>query len=196
LAFKITPQHPDWKNARDAIKVYDFGRLLYGGSITGIYERMLMKVPDLGATLADIKVVDEELRESYPVLFEFQDRIAKQVEETCQVANAFGRTRILRGSEHEARREGLNHPIQSTAADIINQAMIRIDNEFYEEEPARECRIVNQLHDELVIDGPTEEIEWGMSVLKSEMERPVKIGDEVVVFPTNGKVGEDWGQLK
>lgn len=191
LIFEVDEDAVNWKLCRAATKIYDFGRLLYGGSLEGIFRRILLKVPEVGLTLAALKKIDMQLHEVYPALFRWQRRILKEVESTRKIANAFGRARIFRGSEDEIKREGLNHPIQSTAADIINEALIRIDEKL-----AVGHFILLQIHDELVGECPETEAATLNGLMKEEMERPVFINDILREFPTEGKIGHDWKELK
>ncbi|MCK5605490.1 hypothetical protein KAR91_26595, partial [Candidatus Pacearchaeota archaeon] len=207
IMFGIDKDHPLWPHARQAVKeAYDFGRLLYGASLERTYTEILLKVPALNLTMKRLKEIDTRLMGAYPRLAEWQQELRAEVVRTRKMSNGFGRTRIFRGDPHEVEREGLNHPIQSTAADIVNQAMIDVDKQF--QIASSKCKIVLQIHDELICRTILDQIDPGMNVLKACMEKPVVLQPALVgnftkdmkpitiSFPTEGHIGDDWGQLK
>ena len=84
-------------------------------------------------------------------------------------------------------REVYNMPMQSTAADIINRAMVR----GYK----AGLPFVLQMHDQLMIEVPIEQAPLSTHTLKNIMEEPVKeMGGRV--FPVDVAIGPDWGHLK
>jgi DNA polymerase-1 len=80
------------------------------------------------------------------------------------VETVFGRRLYLneiKASNHARRRAAeraaINAPMQGTAADIIKLSMLAIDNWLCEEK--LETRIILQVHDELVFEIPSAELE-------------------------------------
>ena len=82
----------------------------------------------------------------------------------------------------------MNTPIQGSAADIINIAMIRIHDEL-----ARgfESRMILQVHDELLFDVPEDEVEALSKVVKSEMEGAWELKVPVIAEMGTGK---NWAE--
>ena len=184
--FGINEEHPKWKPFRKAAKIYIFGRN-YGGSVEGIFERVLSEVPDCNLTLARFREVDEHYRRLHPRYASWYERTRTEVLQKRQIANAFGRVRIFHGNEYDIVKEGLNTPIQGTAADIINTATIRIDNAG--------IPIICQVHDQLLF-----EIEKGMErsvadVVRPLMEREFEINGQTACFPVDITSGECWGKM-
>ena len=53
-----------------------------------------------------------------------------------------------------------------------------------------------QVHDELLFEAPTDELDQMKVLTKEEMERPVDYNGQMVVFPTNCTTGPSWGELE
>ena len=187
--FGVGPEHPNWDSLRKAAKTYIFGRN-YGGGIKGIFERVLEKVPYSGLTLADFRAADAAYRKAHPAYAVWYDQTVYQIERHREVSNAFGRKRFLLGSDYEIVKEGLNFPIQSTAADIVNQSLIRIHSVL-----PPSWRLVGSVHDSILLETPkADKIEAGL-FLKGHMETGYKIGKYSVRFPVDVKAGGSWGQM-
>ena len=191
--WQLDEEDPLWDLARRATKTYIFGRN-YGGSLHGIYEKVIMQVPSLGLTFARFKEQDERYRKAHPQEASWRDRQSQLVEQTMVSHDAFGGRRVYRGGRSEAVREGLNQPIQGTAARIISKAMVKLDEALAELQD--EAFIVNQVHDSLLV-----ECKEGLSNLILEstryiMEAPVAINGQDRSFPTDAKSGTCWGTLK
>ena len=84
-------------------------------------------------------------------------------------------------------RIAMNSPIQGTAADIIKLAMIRVADRLKKEQ--RKARIVLQVHDELLVEVPEEEVEAVQTILEEEMPRAVELPVPLEVEVLSGK---DW----
>jgi DNA polymerase-1 len=72
-----------------------------------------------------------------------------------------------------AEREAINMPIQGTASDIVKIAMLRVDQEF--KRAGLEARLLMQVHDELLVEVPENEVEKVIQILKHEMESAVSL---------------------
>jgi DNA polymerase-1 len=86
-----------------------------------------------------------------------------------------------------AERNAVNAPIQGSAADIIKIAMINIDKVFEKEK--LKTKMLLQVHDELVFEAPTEEVEVATYLIKTEMESAVET--QVPLLVEVG-VGKNW----
>jgi DNA polymerase-1 len=88
----------------------------------------------------------------------------------------------------DSRNEMYNFPIQHAAAQIINEAMIRLHEKWA-------APMVLQMHDELVLEVAAGEVDAWTSLLVEEMEAPVpELGG--ASFPVDVHVAETWGGLK
>src|SRR5699024_2339355 len=87
----------------------------------------------------------------------------------------FGRRRPLpelSSSNYNTRsfgeRAAMNTPVQGTAADIIKLAMVRVHERL--KELNLRARLILQVHDELIVETPPEELDAVAQVLKTCME--------------------------
>ena len=69
-------------------------------------------------------------------------------------------------------RAAINAPIQGTAADIMKIAMVRLHNRL--RAGSFRARMLLQVHDELVLEAPPEEIEVVAALVRSTMAAPMR----------------------
>jgi uracil-DNA glycosylase family 4 len=192
--FGVTKDSPKWKPARAAAKVFMFGGISYGGGDNEIYERVILKAPELGLTLAQFKEAKRRYMEAHPAYAAWARRVQDQALRERRSVNHFGRVRLLMGDERDILKEALNTPIQSGAGSIINRALVGVYRALREER--LRAKILLQIHDELLLEAPKDEVARLRVLLKREMEWPVRYGDRTVVFPVEIKTGPSWGELK
>jgi len=89
-----------------------------------------------------------------------------------------------------AEREAVNHPIQGTAADIIKIAMIRLHEQLKERYQAR---MVLQVHDELLLELPREEVEAVRPLVMQTMCNAFELDAPLRV---EAEIGANWLELK
>ena len=104
--------------------------------------------------------------ERFPAVRAFREQVVEQAQEEGYVTTLMGRRRPipeLRSGNPNTRRLGerlaVNTVIQGTAADIIKVAMVRCREALAR--PGMETRLVLQIHDELLFEGPPEEMDGG-----------------------------------
>ena len=90
-----------------------------------------------------------------------------------------------------AERTAVNTPLQGTAADLIKIAMIRIDETLRREK--MKTRMLLQVHDELLLESPPDEVDEAVRLVKHEMESVEKL--EVPLLVEAG-VGPNWKDAK
>ena len=88
-------------------------------------------------------------------------------------------------------RVAMNSPIQGTAADIIQIAMIRVERRLKEE--GLKSRLVLQIHDELLIETELDEKEKVCSILEEEMSHAA---DLKVPLESDVNTGDNWYEAK
>ncbi len=93
----------------------------------------------------------------------------------------------LRGA---GERMAINMPIQGTAADIVKIAMIRLDERLAAE--GFRARPLLQVHDELLLEVPRDEVDRLVPVLREVMEGALALD---VALTVDIKVGDDWESM-
>jgi DNA polymerase-1 len=88
-------------------------------------------------------------------------------------------------------RVAMNSPIQGTAADIMKIAMNRVYARLMKE--GLKSRLILQIHDELLIEAPTEEAEYAREILEEEMKGAANLS---VALETDCHIGTDWYEAK
>ncbi|MBR6012185.1 MAG: DNA polymerase I [Selenomonadaceae bacterium] len=134
--------------------------------------------------------------ERYPKVKNFLDETISQAKKFGYVSTMFGRKRYLPAIKspnfHQrglAERMAMNTPIQGSAADIIKLAMIHAEKNLQ----GLQSRIILQVHDELVAEVKSEELEQVEKILRDSMENVVKLKIPLVVDVHSGK---NWAEAK
>lgn len=137
-------------------KMINFG-LLYGMEAYGLAQRL-----DINRDEAQ-RLIDEYF-EQFPDVQGFMAGIVEEARDVGFTTTILGRRRYLpelNSSNARDRQMGermaLNAPIQGSAADIIKKAMIDLDAKLTSGRYAAE--IILQIHDELVLEVPTDELD-------------------------------------
>jgi DNA polymerase I len=112
--------------------------------------------------------------ERFPAVRAFREQVIERAQEEGFVTTLMGRRRPipeLRSGNPNTRRLGerlaVNTVIQGTAADIIKVAMVRCWRGL--RETGGRTRLVLQIHDELLFEGPPEEMEAAAELVRREM---------------------------
>ena len=171
-------------------KAVNFG-IVYGISSFGLSQ-------DLSISRKEAQQYIEKYFETYPGIKGFLDGCVEQAKEQGYSVTMFGRRRPvpeLKSSNFMQRsfgeRVAMNAPIQGTAADIIKIAMIRV-NERLKREQLR-ARLLLQVHDELLIEAPLEEVDQVQKILEEEMTHAA---DLKVKLEIDMHTGNSWYEAK
>jgi len=90
-----------------------------------------------------------------------------------------------------AERMAVNMPVQGTAADIIKVAMIDLQREM--DRRGLRSKMILQVHDELLLEVPQEEMEQARGLVGDKMSRAVELS---VLLKVDVKAGKNWGEMK
>jgi len=183
-----TPQ--EMKEKRRLAKIVNFG-IAYAVEAYGLSQRVGLTVPEAKKVIADYF-------ETYKGIRKYMDETPEKAREQGYIASIFGRRRPL-PSIHDrnynvrsrAEREAINMPIQGSASDIVKIAMLRVDSALRRE--GFQAKLIMQIHDELLIELPPEEVKPVSELLCREMEAAAKL--DVPLVAEVG-VGDNWMETK
>lgn len=172
-------------------KAINFG-LIYGMSAFG-----LTRTTEL--TLAESQDFVEAYFKQFPGVKKYLDGIRKEATQNGYVETMLGRRRYfpnLKGSVNQVvrareEREAINAPIQGTAADIMKIAMIKIPPALAK--AGLHGRMLLQVHDELVVECPSSELDELVRVVRKIMENAYKLD---IPLTTEARSGTNWDELK
>ena len=152
---------------RRSAKAVNFG-IVYGISPFSLSQ-------DIGVSVAEAKAYIEKYFATYWGVRQYMDAIVIEAKEKGYVQTLMGRRRWvpeLKSSNFNMRsfgeRVALNMPIQGTAADVIKLAMICVHNRLKKD--GLKSRLILQVHDELIVEGPMSESQQVCALVKEEME--------------------------
>ncbi len=171
---------------RSKAKMVNYG-IAYGLSAFGLADR-------LGIDIKEAGVYIDRYFERFEGVKRFIDATVERAREEGQVTTLMGRRRLipeLRSRNPQTRSLGerlaVNTVIQGTAADIIKLAMIRCQVEFRASE--LRSRLVLQIHDELLFEGPESEAEAVGELARREMIAAFDLDPPLAVDVGSGP---DW----
>ncbi len=175
---------------RRAAKAVNFG-IIYGLSGFGLSNQ-------LGIPREEAEHYIAAYFKRYQGVKRFIDETIAKVRETGETRTLFGRRRPIpdinsrnANARGFAERTAVNTPLQGTAADLIKLAMIHIDGELRKRRLA--SRLLLQVHDELVLEGPPEETEDVAAMVKEKMENVRRLDVPLVV---EVGIGDNWRDAK
>ncbi|MGF6773819.1 DNA polymerase-1 [Paraburkholderia sp. GAS199] len=152
--FSVTPLEVS-NDQRRVAKVINFG-LIYGMSAFGL-------AANLGITRDAAKLYIDRYFARYPGVARYMDETRLSAKAKGYVETAFGRRLWLpeinggNGPRRQAaERAAINAPMQGTAADLIKLSMIAVQN--WIETSKIGTRMIMQVHDELILEVPDEEL--------------------------------------
>lgn len=185
--FNVMESSVSYDQRRDA-KTINFS-VLYGVSAFGLSERSDMGRAEAGDFIKRYYQVFAKLK-TY-----IEDTIQK-VHKDGFVRNALGRIRYfpeINASNFSIRagaeRASFNMPIQSLQADIIKMAMVQIEKEVVSDD----CRMLLQVHDELVFEIKEGKEKACVKKIKEIMESSYKLKVPIIA---EAKVGKNWLEME
>lgn len=174
------------KEMRRIAKAVNFG-IVYGMSDWGLSEQL--KIPVYKANEFIKKYF-----EIYPEIKSYLNQVVEDTKIDNYTTTIFNRRRYIpeiNSSNHAlsefAKRTAMNAPIQGSAADIIKIAMINVEKQI--KSKGLKSKIVAQVHDELIVDTPKEELEIVKSLLKETMSQAVNLK---VKMEVDVEYGSNW----
>ncbi len=167
-------------------KNINFG-IIYGISAFGLAKQ-------LGTSVAISKSYIDEYFKRYGKVKEYIEKSILDAQTNGYAETILGRRRPIpelqsnnRGLRGFGERTAMNTPIQGSAADIINIAMIRINDKMVD----YESNMILQVHDELLFEVKFDELERLSKMVKEEMEGAWKL---IVPIKVDMGSGNNWAE--
>jgi DNA polymerase-1 len=177
-------------NQRRTAKMINFG-LLYGMEAFGLADR-------LGISRDEAQQHMDAYFSQFVQVREFMSAVVTQARNQGYTTTLFGRRRYLpelKSDNFRIRQMGermaLNAPVQGTAADIIKKAMIDLDASLRSEGLA--STLILQIHDELILESPLDELEVAEKLVVGTMEGVVSLD---VPLEVDVATGPDLASVK
>ncbi len=186
--FGLALEDVDSEHRRRA-KAINFG-LIYGMSAYGLSRQ-------LGIERRDAQHYVNRYFERYPGVADYMERTRTRAEEDGYVETIFGRRLYLpdinaaNGNlRRAAQRTAINAPMQGSAADIIKQAMVDIDDWLGSSE-APQARLLLQVHDELIFEVLEQDIDLVSDGVRFRMVSAASLDVPLI---TDVNVGDNWDE--
>ncbi len=176
---------------RSKAKMINYG-IVYGLTDFGLADR-------LNIPREEAKEFIDAYLERFDRVHAFMTATIEQATEQGYVTTLFGRRRTipeLRARNFQVRSLGerlaVNTVVQGTAADVLKLAMIGAARALAAEGPA--TRQILTIHDELLFEGPPEEMDAVRALAEREMVAPW--GDRTPPLAVDAGVGRTWLEAK
>ncbi len=173
---------------RRKAKAINFG-IIYGISAFGLANQ-------LGIPRNEAQDYITAYFKRFPEIRDYMDKTKAEARDKGFVETLFGRKVWIPGIADKnpavrnfGERAAINAPIQGGAADIIKRAMIRLPGALRDAKLS--ALMLLQVHDELIFEVPTAEVDATKAVVKTIMEGAVTLDVPVVV---DAGVGDSWAQ--
>ncbi len=190
-AIYVIPLDQVTKEQRRHAKAINFG-LIYGMSAFG-----LTRTTEL--TLAEADAFVKAYFQQFPGVKKYLDDTRRLAAKQGYVETLLGRRRyfpalmgqINQQTKNREEREAINAPIQGTAADIMKIAMNKIPAALASE-GLQGCMLL-QVHDEIVIECPQNELAKTARVVQHVMESAYPL---TIPLSTEARWGRSWGEMQ
>ncbi|MCU7611135.1 DNA polymerase I [Anaplasma capra] len=173
-------------NLRRRAKSINFG-IIYGMSPFGLAK-------NVGITKQEASRYVDQYFGAYPEIKNYMEEIKAYARKHGYTRTVFGRKCYVVGmdsNQHAVRsvaeRAAINAPIQGTAADVVKKAMINLHNQL------TVGSIILQVHDELLVEVPEDQVDRAAKLIKEVMEGVVTNFSVPLVVDIG--VGTSWGDM-
>ena len=177
-------------NDRRNAKAVNFG-VVYGISDFGLSN-------NLGISRKEAKAYIDTYFERFPGIKSYMESIVREARDKGYVETLFHRRREIPDINSRnfnvrsfAERTAINSPIQGSAADILKVAMINLDKALTA--GGYQARMLLQVHDEIVLEVPEQELKAVRQLVKDTMEAALSLA---VPLEADENAGKTWYEAK
>ncbi len=177
---------------RRKAKILNFS-IAYGKTATGLAK-------DFDVTPKEAKETVNKWYANRPEVLEWQTKTIAEARKTGVTRTLMGRYRPLNGindpkgtTRGHMERAAINTPIQGGAADVVMAGMLKLHRN--ERLRKLDWRMLMQIHDELIVEGPEESQEEALEIVKDCMMHPFK-QDLLVELVVDANIAQTWYEGK
>jgi len=174
---------------RRMAKTINFG-IIYGMSAYGLSRSLKIEVNQAEDFI-------NRYFAKYQGVKEYIEKTIEEAKTKGYVKTMFGKKRYIpeisssnRQKKEFAYRVAINTPIQGSAAEIIKLAMIKIWGKLKQKKLA--AKMILQIHDELILEVPKEEVEEVKKMVEAGMENIVPLS---IPLKVNLSLGRTWAEI-
>ncbi len=154
----------------------------------------------IGVSLEEAQELITRYMTTYPAVKQFFQEAVQETLTTGYAFTVLGRRRNVpeiasyrKDERAQGERIATNTQIQGSAADVCKMAQIHLDSIRLEERYG--CKQLMQVHDELVFECPTENVQHVLPEIQDIMEHPFS-RDLAVHLAVDSGYGDSWGAAK
>lgn len=179
------------ESQRRIAKATNFG-IVYGISAWGLSEQ-------IGVSFEESKQIINKFFETYPKVKKFLDDSILHCQEKGYVTTILKRRRMVPeiissnySTKEFGKRVAMNTPIQGSAADVIKIAMIKVAD--YIKQYGQKCKMICQVHDELLFEVHESIVEEVKDGIKNIMENV--LDNNQISLKVSYAIGNNWLEAK
>ncbi len=187
--FDVEPDDVTFEQ-RSKAKMVSYG-LAYGMEAYGLGQR-------LGIPTSEAQTILAAYFEGFPAVKQYMEETVTEARNRGYTETLFGRRRAIpelmsdnRNVRQAGERQAMNAGIQGLAADIFKVALIRLDQLLRQGQ--HETKVVLQVHDEVILDAPDDEVDEIKDMVDTEMGAAFELR---VPLAVNIAVGKTWADCK
>ena len=191
-AAEVFGLHPEFVSPemRRQAKAINFG-IIYGMSAFGLAKQ-------LGVSQRLAQDFINRYFERHTKVKDYLEGILASARNEGWVTTLRGRRRPIpnlhsgnRNLRQEAERSAMNMPLQGSAADLIKEAMLTVEAQLMKQRLSG--RLLLQIHDELLLEAPQDELDVTVESVRMAMEGVALLKVPLLV---DILVGKNWGEMK
>ena len=180
---------------RRKAKAINFG-IIYGISQYGLAKQ-------IGVSNVEASEFLDAYFLKFPEIKNYMDQTIKYCRKSGFVSNIFGRRTHITGINDKnfnirnfQERAAINAPIQGSASEIMRMAMIRV-NKKLEELKEEKCKMLLQIHDELIFEVNEKDLIKYSKIIQDEMSsvKDSNLHSFSIPLLVDINVGNNWGEL-
>lgn len=123
-------------------------------------------------------------------LMPWWEEVKVQMRTDKYIDNSFGRRRMVLGRiTEDSHREMVSYYPQSTVADLCTQSIVKVARKL------PYAQVLLHMHDGGMFQVPYERREEAYGVMMEEVVWPIRVKNEMLTIPAEGKMGYTWGDM-